>query len=405
MSLERQQGESLKEYKIRLCENKQDYSLTWDEVAALINQETGDSFGESTYRKWFSAFHEGQEYEANKIATSEDKLDEFTIKKLELQKERNKLQSEKLELNKWIREQARAENIAEKIQLAVENMEPIQIPEMSKSHSLNCKFKTAIVDIADPHYGREGKIYGLHGEVLAEYNTDIFEHRMWELLERTVEIIEKEKLSFIYVANLGDSLDGLLRLTQLQFLQLGVVESTMRFAEFMSHWLNKLSGYATVYYSSVTGNHSELRVGGIKSGEIKRENMELIIPWFIKERLKHNQNVVVYDAKPLHLIDALGTNVLLAHGQDEKNLENSIKDYSMIYQEQIHILKTGHLHHHSNKTIGMAGLQNVEYVQSPSICGIDEYSVKLKKTANAGSLITVFEEGYGKVCTYDIRLK
>ena len=89
----------------------------------------------------------------------------------------------------------------------------------------------------------------------------------------------------------------------------------------------------------------------------------------------------------------------------KKNLEKSLKDYTQIYNKPIHILKTGHLHHHNNKTIGMDGLRNIEFIQSPALCGIDEYSVKLKKVANAGSLLTIFTDDYGKYCTYDIRLK
>lgn len=402
--LQRKENESKLDYRVRVCSNKSTNSLTWEDVAELINASEETNYGESVFRKWWSSFEEGQEYEIKKKASTDDKLEELTIKKFEVQKERNKLQVEKLEVNRWIREQARAENINEKIEKAISKLKPVNIPNVESNKDKD-KTKTAIIDIADAHYGREGKILGLKGEVLAEYSPEIFERRMWKLLDEAVEIIKKEDLEFVKVVNLGDQIDGMLRLSQLQFLELGVIESTMKVSEFLSQWLNKLSEYAEVDYYSVLGNHAELRISGLKSGEIKRENMELVIPWFIKERLKNNGRVTVHDAEFIQVIDVLGTNVCITHGQNEKNLENSIKDYSMIYQEQIHILKTGHLHHAHNKTIGMSGLQNIEFIQSPSIAGIDEFSVKLKKTANAGSLITVFEEDYGKKYVYDVRLK
>lgn len=406
MSIKRKEDEALEDYKVRLCSNKAINSHSWQDICDLVNESEGTSNGESVVRKWWADFSSGQEYEIKKKASSEDTLDEYTIKKFELQKERNKLQAEKLEVNKWIREQARSENIYEKIGLAIAELQPVTVPEINiRLDSDNKKTKTAVIDIADAHYGREGKIMGLHGDVIADYNIEIFERRMWMLLERTVEICEKEDISFVSVVNSGDVIDGLLRLSQLQFLQLGVVESTMGVAEFISQWLNKLSEHVEIDYYSLTGNHSEARFGNTKSGELKDENFEIFIPWFIKERLIGNKRVKVHDAKHIQLIDVLGTNILCVHGQDEKNLENSIKDYSMIYQTPIHILKTGHLHHTHNKTIGMAGAQNVEFMQAPSICGIDEYSMKLKKTANAGSMVTVFESGYGKVCSYDIRFK
>jgi len=338
-----------------------------------------------------------------KEGLSDEQLDKLTIKKLELQKERNKLSAEKNELNKWIREQARTENIYEKIEQAINNLSPIKVPEIKIKNTNNKR--TAIIDIADAHAGREGKILGFNGEVLAEYSFEIFKRRMWDLLENTIYVIEKENLTHVTVLNLGDSVDGLLHMNQLKFQQLGVADQVMQFAEFMSEWLNALSGYVTIDYRSVLGNHSENRYLNSSRGEFAEENMERLIEWYIKTRLSGNEKITIHEAKTIIYFDVLGTKVLAAHGQDEKNLENSIKDYMLIYQVPVHLFKTGHLHHLSNKVIGMSGLQNVEYVQSPSICGIDEYSVKLKKTANAGSLITVFEKDYGKLCTYDIRLK
>lgn len=405
MTLQKRENESSDDWKYRLLELKinKETDLDWIELKEMLDlEETTDSIrkkarGAIEYKQYLDSKEEE--------LLPENELDKLTIKKLELQKERNKLSSEKNELNKWIREQARSENIYEKIELAIEKLEPIKIPEIKVKSDGNKKIKTAVIDIADAHYGRDGKILGLHGETLAEYNKDIFARRMWELLERTVEICKKEDISFVTVLNASDSVDGMLRMSQLQFIQMGSVDQSMGFAEFISNWLNKLSEYVEINYYSALGNHSENRPMGSQRGDFQQENMERIIAWYAKERLKNNKNVTIHDPQVIQMIDVLGTNICLTHGQDERNLENSIKDYSMIYGKQIHILKTGHLHHQHSKTIGMAGLQNIEFVQSPSIAGIDEYSVKLKKTSNAGSLITLFESGYGKLCTYDIRLK
>lgn len=402
-SLIRQKDESLKEFELRICSNKDLYDLSWKDVAAIINAETGKSWGESKYRKWYHVFSEGLEYAQLNASTTDDAIDNLTVKKLELQKERVKLQSEKNEVNKWIREQARTENIYEKVIGAITSLQPIAVPAyltMPKQTS-----KTAILDIADSHFGREGKIIGLEGETLAEYSPEIFKRRMWELLDRSVKYLEKEGISSMTVLNLSDSIDGILRMSQLQFLQLGILDSAMQFAEFMAEWLNELSRYTAIEYRSVLGNHTEVRPLGSQKGDFAEENMERIMTWFIAERLKNNPRVTVHSAKNLEYFDVLGTKVLATHGQDERNLENSIKDYTIMYGKPIHVLRTGHLHTAHNKTVAMSGIQNIEFSQAPSMCGIDDYSVKLKKTANAGSLMTIYEEGYGKVCDYSIRLK
>lgn len=399
LKLTKEQKEKLFDLIERKLIHKED--IDWQEIVDELNLD----IHRDTLRKATFLYPIMKEYFEEKFQEGKEQkiLDELTIKKIELQKERNKLSAEKHELNKWIREQARAENIYEKIENAIKNLKPIKVPEL-KIRNTNNK-RIGLIDIADCHFGREGVIKGLKGEVLAEYNVDIFKRRMWELLENSIEIIEKEKLQHVIVLNLSDSIDGILRMSQLQFLQLGLVDQTMQFAEFMSEWLNKLSEYVTVDYRSVIGNHVEIRPLSSQRGDFKNENMERIITWYIKERLKDNLRIDVYNAEHLVYFEVCGTNILATHGQDEKNLEQSIKDYSLIYNTPIHMLRTGHLHHGHSKTISMNGIQNIEIVQVPSICGIDEYSLKLKKTANAGTYFTIFEDGYGKFITYDIRLK
>lgn len=56
-------GESWDEYFIRLCENKNEYNITFKQIAVLLNLENGKNFGESAYRKRFKDFNRGREYE------------------------------------------------------------------------------------------------------------------------------------------------------------------------------------------------------------------------------------------------------------------------------------------------------------------------------------------------------
>lgn len=403
MNLKQQESEDFLSWKLRLVTGKvnKEIDADWAELVEVLGLEVHPD----TLRKSAAGLVEYKEYFEQKVeeGLSDDELSKLTIKKFELQKERNKLSAEKNEINKWIREQARAENIHEKLEKAIEKLEPIDVPNI-KIETKN-KIRTAVIDIADSHFGREGIIKGFHGETIAEYSVEIFKQRMWVLLEKTVAILKKEEIDFVTVLNLGDSTDGLLRFSQLKFLQLGIADQVMQFGEFMAAWLNKLSEYARVDYYSLLANHTEIRPLNSQRGDFPEENVERLITWFIKERLSKNENVTIHDIQETLYLDVLGTKILAVHGHNEKNLENSIKDYMMIYQVPVHMLKAGHLHHTTNKTIGMSGLQNIEYVQSPSICGIDDYSLKLKKTANAGSLITIFEADYGKSCTYDIRLK
>lgn len=402
MTLHKLENESFQDYHIRLYENLDIYEINTHEASELLNKEFGSNYDESKWRKDYAQYVKWKDY-ITSSHVGEVELDKLTTKKLELQKERNKLSAEKNEINKWIREQARTENIYEKIENAISKLSPIIVPEF-KGITEESK-QELIIDIADAHIGAENKVVGFNGKIIAEYNTDVFERRMWELMNRSISIIKKEKVKHVTVVNLGDFIDGLLHTNQLKFQQLGVVDQVIYASEFMANWLNKLSEYVSIDYRSVTGNHAENRPLQSNRSEFREENMERLIEWNIKTRLKDNNRVTVHKASNIIYFDVLGTKILCTHGQDEKNLEQSLKDYMMIYDVKVDIYKVGHLRHLNNKVIGMNGLQNIEYIQSPSICGINDYSVNLKKTANAGTIITVIEEGYGKINTYDIRFK
>lgn len=60
---ERLESESYLDYMVRLFENKKEYSLTCDDIAALLNEQTGNSYTECTYRKYYAAFNDGRLYE------------------------------------------------------------------------------------------------------------------------------------------------------------------------------------------------------------------------------------------------------------------------------------------------------------------------------------------------------
>lgn len=77
MGLGRDKDESLTEYKIRICSEREQYGLTWDEVAQILNEEFGDNYGESKYRKWWYAFNEGMNYITSLEAERNEAVKEY----------------------------------------------------------------------------------------------------------------------------------------------------------------------------------------------------------------------------------------------------------------------------------------------------------------------------------------
>lgn len=324
-------------------------------------------------------------------------MEEIRLQKRELEKERKKLQTELLEYNRWLREEARDELITEKIVEAIKSLPHLDVPEVIP---VTHNSREGVLIFGDEHFSVEFEILGLFGEVLNAYSPEIFKDRMWDLLNQTVEIIKRENFTKIKVFSMGDFTDGILRVGQLMKLKYGVVQGTVLYADFICNWLNELTKYVNVEFQMVHGNHSELRMLGQPKGTFKDDNMGIVVYESIKTRLEKNQNFsLIKNPTGLIFDNVAGFNILGIHGE-VKNMENALKDFSNTYKTQIDVLIAGHLHHTKSETVGV----NRDVINVPSIIGVDTYSMTLNKTSNAGATFVVFEEGKGKVIEYNIKL-
>ena len=352
--------------------------MDWVEIVSKYNLNIhGDTLRKASQTIFGGGFV--SEYLKQKNTTDDykdDYLKSLQIEKNEIYKERQKLRDEKLEYNRWLRELSRDELICERICNEVQKLEKLPLPNPLVKVGGR---KETIVTFADAHYGSELKIKGLYGEVINEYNPEIFEKRMEELLAAIIAQIQKEGLTHIKVFSLGDELDGILRVSQLMKLRYGVVESTIKYSDYITRWLTKLTQYATVEFQMVIGNHTELRMLGQPKGTFTKENLSLIVKEFIKTRMADNPNFeLVSNETGLIFDNVCGFNVLAIHGE-VKNLQKAIQDFTNTYNTMIDILIGGHMHHYQGETVG----KYKDVVSVPSIIGIDDYSMTLGKTSNA----------------------
>lgn len=375
--------------------------MTWVQIADFFNKEFREDetqyFDSSAYRKRYKNFSDAYEELFSQENFTNEEMMTIEEHRRELEKAKIKLQTEKLEYNKWLREEARDELICEKIcnEIKANNSlvspDPIIIDKASRS---------AVLAFGDEHYAAEFAIYGLYGEIINSYSPEIFEQRMWDLFHQTIDIIEKEHLTTLYVFALGDFTDGILRCSQLMKLRYGVVEGTVKYAKFIANWLNELSKYVKVKYQMVYGNHSELRMLGQPKGTFKEENTGMFVREMIKAYLEDNPNFeMIINPTGLIFDNIEGFNVLGIHGE-VKNMENAIKDFSNTYNTNIQILLGGHMHHYKAETVGI----NKDVINVPSIIGIDDYSMSLNKTSNPGAVIFCIDENKGVTLEYKIKL-
>ncbi|MGL5622945.1 hypothetical protein, partial [Cetobacterium sp.] len=347
------------------------------------------------------------ENEAIEGITDEKTLSKMILKEIEIDKKIKKNQTLRTEINRNLRQISRNELMQDILSDAIKNLKPIEIAQPS-SIFVGRSNKQAILPISDIHFGKAVRVVGLDGEEINVYNADVYKKRMDKLLNETVRICSREGVGIVNLLFTGDLIDGILRMTQLQRLQYGIVDSVMILSEHLSVWINELSKYVKVKLRCCLGNHSQIRPLGSQNGDFADENMERIIMWYLKSRLKDNINVEFFGNDGDYILfECLGVNVMSSHGE-ERNLAQAIKDYMALYGIEINMFIAGHFHNKQNETIGINrdGI-DIEFCRVKSICGGDEYSTnhRLRRNSGAGTNLFIIEEGKGKTVTYDIGLQ
>lgn len=401
-NLKKSPSENKEQYLWRIGTYVDKEMYRWKDISPIINKELGIEedkyFDESAFRKPVQYAKKYYENVFSKMESEEyyKKLEE---KENEIEKKRIKLRTELIERNKWLREEVRDEMILEKIIESIKSLsfdqlptpEPIS-PKREKREYLLC--------FGDEHFGVEFELKDLFGNVLNSYSPEIFKKRMDDLLAEVIDIILKEDISTLHIFSMGDFVDGVLRVSQLMKLRFGVIDSVIKYSEYMAKWFTCLSHYVRIKVHFVNGNHTELRMINQPKGTFVNENMGKVMIEFIKLRLENNPNFkIIENPSGLAYANLCNFTILGIHGE-VKNMNNAIDNFSRTYGVPIDYLIAGHLHHSKTETVGI----NQEVINVPSVIGVDDYSLSLNKTSNAGATLLVFEQFKGKIIEYDIKL-
>lgn len=324
--------------------------------------------------------------------------DELRIKKEELQKERMKLQTAKAEYAKWLREDARDEMFMEQVMDAIREHvgERTEIEPIFMDHGE----REGVLCIADCHFGKEHKVHGLFDEVINEYSPEIFYNRMDRLMGCVIETVNKEGLTTLHVHNLGDSIEGLLRFSQLATLRYGAVDSAIIFGNYMGDWLRELSRHVIVIYGQTDGNHDEFRLLDGKKGQHLNESAGKIVRNCIRLKNEDNPNFEMIENRTGLIYDNVaGSCILGVHGEI-KDVAHAIREFETIYDATIHYVETGHMHTDAYKNCGV----RKGCIGVGSIVGVDDYSMQLRRIADATATLYICESGKGKTVQYTYTL-
>jgi hypothetical protein len=325
-------------------------------------------------------------------------IQELEEKKLEIIKERKKLQATKLELNRNLTHESRFELFYENIR---DEIKRLPLPNF-ESLPLGIRYRNSeyIQVFTDIHYGAKFKSEN------NEYSTKICKERFDNLLIETVEYCKQENINKLNVIELGDSIQGMLRMTDIKLNEIPVVQAVVEISRIIANYLNELSKYVYIeYYHTMQSNHSQTRPLGSKASELATEDLEMVIGNYIKDLLSDNDRINVnLSDKDYFTLDVCGYDCLGLHGHQVKNVRGVVKDYSMLHRKFYQYALLGHTHAGQTMVVG-EGIDNaIEILVTPSFVGSDPYSDSLKVGAKAMSKIYKFQEGKGLVQTTNIIL-
>lgn len=389
IEFKRQPGETEEQFIFRVCAAREALG-GWCNVAQAINRELGYGYSESKYRKDWAA---QQKYSLGQGGViDKDALDDMTRAATELAMERQKLSAEKLELNRQIRQNSRFELFYEKVADAVQTL---PVPEFNPIYSQNSG-KDYVLAVSDIHYGATFESEN------NRYSRDISRQRLENLCGQVIVFVRENNLNHVNILSLGDSLQGLLRVSDLGINDIPVVDCVVEISRLLAQFLNEISSYCNIdFYAVSAANHSQTRPLGSKASELATEDLERIIVSYVSDMLMLNDRVCVHTdlSRDYVSFNLFGYDCLALHGHQIKNTGSALRDYSLLHQKLYSYMFLGHMHAAQEIVVGEKDNHNCEVLVCPSIIGSDPYSDKLTRGSKGAARIYEFDEVYGHTGT------
>ena len=392
MNYSRKENESDEELIYRVCSDK-DLIGSWQDVADILNKLLNTEFTESKFRKQYQSFNKMLSANEHKILDDDNYLNEIRIQKQELQKEKQKLSDERVELNRQIREQARKESYEDMIKRIVcENVEPIKFnTELIKSKDYDST-QDLLIHLTDIHTGIEIDNFK------NTFNQDVLKQRIEYYTDKIISIKGKHDAQNCYIV-ISEILSGLIHNNLRLQNNMDLMEQFKYVSELISKMLCELSEwFDNIYIYTVEGNHS--RIVAKKEDSLQGENMDILLPFYLRARLQNYSNINIMDNKvctDIAMFNIRGNNIFASHG-DKDSPSSVVQNWTMMFGIKPNIVLLGHRHLN-----GLTTVYDTKVIESGCISGTDEYAMSIRKCNKPEQTISIIDKN-GLVCLYDIQL-
>lgn len=395
-SLKRMNGETDDQYFYRICSMKESLGFTWPQMAEIFNNEFGCNKGDTAYRKQWAAFNKVFNANMDKLVGDNTYSAELQDQLNEIYKAKRQLFDQRREYNKILTSDARADNLAEKL-IEAANIVPLKDYSDVFTFKNGASSEEAVLCLSDWHYGQ------VSNNIWNQYDTSICLQRVSVLFDKVSAALREHDIKTLHVILLGDFVNGAIHTGCRVAAEENTCEQLMHVSEILANFINALSVYVdAVDVYSTYGNHA--RTIQHKDDSIHSDNMERIIPWWMKQRLINNHKVDVIDSEFYEFIylSVCEYNIVCTHGDLDrfKDIGVTINSlFSKKYGKTIDYTFSGDKHHlESFEQFG------IESTLVGSLCGTDEFANNKRLYSNPMQTLCIFTPEDGKLCTYNIKL-
>ncbi len=355
---------------------------SWEEMVDELHLSVHpDSLRKSFNAGRYSGYAVAKYYQ-NKFENeycTQDEIDRLEQLKKEVYKEKIKYQDARREYRKELTSEARFENLIDVLKAEIVNLDELPLYHYGERVEKNKKPKDAILALSDWHIG------AMVDTQWNCYSVDIAKERMEQLLNKVKRYILNYNITNLVVEINGDMVHGLINVSNRVQSEEDVVSQIIIVSDMLSYFINELKPYVrNLKVVTTLGNHGRLIPN--KKESINKENMEMLIPEFLK--LKLDKDINILTSNGLDFIKyKIGDRVIcLSHGQYDK-VNEVIEDFSKMYKCVPNEIHLGHTH--SYKDINDS---NIYITVNGSLMGSDEYAVNLRKITKPSQNLIIYDE-------------
>lgn len=328
---------------------------------------------------------------ASKILDDDNYLNELHIQKRELEKEKVKMRDERNELSRLIREQARRESFIDMVKRVIADTEP---KELDYSPTIISESDNdLVVHLTDVHAG-----IGINN-YFNVFNIDVLADRLKGYLNKIYQIRNRHNSENCFLVLGGDLISGLIHSNLRIENNENVMEQVMIASTYISDFTAELSKiFNNVNVFSTAGNHSRCMPN--KEDNLKGENLDILIPFYMKAKLQNYANVKIFNndiEESVAMFTVRGNLVNATHG-DKDTVSNVVQHFTLMFNAKPKVVLMGHRH-----TNGMTTIYNTKVIESGCVSGNDNYCLD-HRLINRPEQTVLVMNNEGIDCLYDIQL-